>query len=67
MNMRVEMEKLANFGLFILPGLIFAIITVFLGACITGGDDESEILIVAWVAGVFIYAITFTILYSPNL
>ena len=61
------MEKLAIFGLFILSGLIFAIFTVFIGACITDGDDAGEILIVAWVVGVFIYAITFTFLYSPNL
>ena len=61
------MEKLANFGLFILSGFIFAIFTAFLGACITGGDDACEMLTVAWVFGVLIYAITFTILYSPYL
>lgn len=62
------MKELAIFGLFISSGLIFAIITAFLGACITNGsDDAGEILTAAWVAGVFIYAITFTFLYSPNL
>ena len=61
------MEKLAAFGLFILSGLIFAIFTAFLGVCITNSDDASEILGVAWVVGIFTYAITFTILYSPKL
>lgn len=61
------MEKLAAFGLFILSGLIFAILTVFLGVCITNSDDVDEILVVAWGVGVFIYAITFTILRSPYL
>lgn len=61
------MKELAIIGLFILSGLIFGFFTAFIGACITGGDDEGEILTVAWVFGVFIYAITFTVLYSPNL
>ena len=61
------MKELAIFGLFISSGLIFAMFTVFLGACITNSDDADEILIAAWVAGVFIYAITFTISYIPNL
>ena len=62
------MKKLATFGLFILSGFIFAIFTAFLGACATNNSDEvCEILTVAWVFGVLIYAITFTVLYSPYL
>lgn len=61
------MKELAIFGLFISSGLIFAMFTMSLGACITNSDDADEIFIAAWVAGVFIYAITFTISYIPNL
>ena len=62
------MKKLATFGLFILSGLIFAVVTAFLGACITNNsDDAGEILTVAWVIGVLIYAITFATLYNPYL
>ena len=61
------MKELAIFSLFILSGLIFGFFTAFLGVCITGGDDAGETLTVAWIFGVLIYAITFTILYSPYL
>ena len=61
------MKELAILRIFMLSGLIFGFFTAFLGACITDGDDAGEILTVAWVFGVFIYAITFTVLYSPNL